>query len=223
MIRVIVLALAAAFFAAIHVLNAPVLRPALIPRIGENAYRGVFSGLSLIGVIGIAATYKVAPYVVLYQPPSWGIHVTHTLMVFAFLLLAFSISPANATMSGMTDGKTELPPARGVFRITRHPMLSAFTLWGIAHLFVNGHVAALLLVSAVLIVSLNGMRSIDGKLRARLRGAYDRYVAETSRLPFGAILGGRNRLVLSELPLWRVAAAIAAYIGAMYAHGLLPV
>jgi uncharacterized membrane protein len=65
----------------------------------------------------------------------------------------------------MIDNKV---PVYGITRVTRHPRLCGITLWGIAHLLVNGNLAALIMFGALLVTAVNGMVSIDRKRRRAL-------------------------------------------------------
>jgi len=67
------------------------------------------------------------------------------------------------------------------------------------HMLGNGDTASLLFFGAFLVTALMGMPSIDAKLAARAPAAWPALAAKTSILPFGAILAGRNRLVLREI------------------------
>jgi len=44
-------------------------------------------------------------------------------------------------------------------------------------------------------------------------------VAETSYLPFGAILSGRNKLVIGELGWWRLGLGVLLFVAFVYVHG----
>ena len=90
-----------------------------------------------------------------------------------------------------------------------------------AHLLVNGNLAALLLFGAVLVTTLNGMVSIDRKRRRALGALWDEFEAQTSRLPFAAILTGRTRLELTEFHVWQVALAVALFSGVFWLHGII--
>ena len=50
----------------------------------------------------------------------------------------------------MIDSKL---PVHGITRVTRHPRLCGVSLWAIAHLLVNGHLAALLMFGALLVTA----------------------------------------------------------------------
>ncbi len=66
------------------------------------------------------------------------------------------------------------------------------------------------------------MASIDRKRRLAVgAAAWDDFAAQTSRLPFVAILAGRNRLELGELEVWQFALAVGLFAGVFWLHGVL--
>ena len=108
-----------------------------------------------------------------------------------------------------------------LFRSTRHPRLCGISLWAIAHLLVNGQLAAVLMFGALLVTAVNGMVSIDRKRRRTLGAVWDEFEKQTSRLPFAAILTGRTRFELAEFRLWQVALAVALFAGVFWLHGIV--
>jgi len=89
---------------------------------------------------------------------------------------------------------------------------ASISLWSILHLIANGDLASLIFFACFAVVAAAGMASIDAK-RRRLLGAaaWQPFAAQTSTMPFAAILAGRNQLRLNEIGTWRWIAAIVAY------------
>jgi len=211
--------LAALFWMILHVVVAGPARQALVARWGERGFRGIFSLLSAAGLAWLALAYRAAPFVPIWPPIPGAPAVAAVLVLLAFILLAFSIAPSNPTLAGaelMLRGEL---PVEGISRITRHPGLWAFTLWAIAHLLANGDVAAILLFGAILLTALNGMVSIDRKRRHTMGSRWEAFAARTSRVPFVAIIAGRNQLHVEELSIWRALAGMAAFAAALALHG----
>lgn len=131
-------------FAGIHLLPTSVtLRNSLIARLGENGYKGLFSLLSLAGIVLIVLGFSHASKVTLYQLPPALHLVTIVLMAFSMILFAAANMPTN------------------IKRITRHPMLWGLVLWAIAHLLVNGDRAGVVLFGGMAIYGLLGMVSAN--------------------------------------------------------------
>lgn len=208
--------IAALGWIALHVLIAGPFRAALVTRLGETRYRLVFSIVSALLLGALILSYRAAPHHLLWPAPQWSFVWAHLCMLPAFVLLALSLTDSPTAVSAGTRSFD----ARGVFRITRHPMLNAFALWAIGHAPANGDAATLVLLGAILITALNGMISIDRKRAAVVGEAWKTFASSTSRLPFVAIAQGRNRLALDELNWGRVVLGIVLYLVALALHGL---
>jgi uncharacterized membrane protein len=191
-------------FASSHVwLSSASLRPRLVARLGPGGFQGVYSLVALatfVPLVWIYAAHKHAgPLLwITLGPASVARPVNHVLMALAFILFVASLLPASTAPSAMqARGPATV---HGVVRITRHPMLAAFGIFGVAHLLVNGSLGDLCFFGGFPVFTLVGGRHQDSRKVREVPG-YDRIVAETSILPFAAILAGRQRLVVRELPL----------------------
>ncbi|RMF09496.1 MAG: hypothetical protein D6763_07720, partial [Alphaproteobacteria bacterium] len=112
-------------------------------------------------------------------------------------------------------------PARGILRVTRHPVMWGFVLWGVAHLLNNGDLKSVIFFGTFTVLALAGTRLIDAK-RARTHGElWAAYVAKTSNLPFQAIIEGRNRFVFAEIGIWRTLAAVLVFGALLAGHEAL--
>lgn len=214
----IALLLAALAWILLHLLVAGPLRPSLVGPLGLPVYRGLFSVLSAVSLAALIWTYGRAPYVEIWPSgPALSI-VPLIVMPIALLFLVGSLRPSNPTMAGpdMVLGG-ELPVA-GFTRITRHPMLWAFSLWALSPMVANGDVATLLLAGAILITALNGMVSIDRKRAAAFGERWQRFAAKTSIIPFAAAAAGRTPLRFADVGWINVAAAAVLYGVFLWLH-----
>ena len=109
-------------------------RDALLARLGEGPWKGLYSLVSLVGLVLIVIGYGAARQqpVVLYTPPAWLKHPALLLLAFVFPLLVA------AYLKGHIKAKV------------KHPMLAATKVWAFAHLLVNGTLADLLLFGGFL-------------------------------------------------------------------------
>jgi uncharacterized membrane protein len=192
------LIIAALLWVGVHVgIAGSATRAAMIARIGEIPFRILYSVLSF-GAIGLLVNaWGGAETAALWFAPGWLRMVLALLMWPAFVFFVASVTTPNPTAVG-GERLLETEP-RGITRITRHPMLWSFAVWAAVHMLGNGDTASLLFFGAFLVTALMGMPSIDAKLAARAPAAWPALAAKTSILPFGAILAGRNRLVLREI------------------------
>src|SRR5207244_12079178 len=91
-----------------------------------------------------------------------------------------------------------------------HPFFVGLALFALAHALLATRLAGTVLFSGVALVSIAGAAHQDRKLLRRLGAPYADYLTATSAVPFAAIIGGRQRLVWSELPVAPPAASPAA-------------
>jgi uncharacterized membrane protein len=66
----------------------------------------------------------------------------------------------------MTGALDRPEPARGVLRITRHPVMWGVGLWAAVHLVANGDLASLLFFGGFLLTALGGAWHLDRRLAA---------------------------------------------------------
>lgn len=214
----VMLALAAALWVAVHVgIAGTRVRGALAARLGEGGFRLGYSVLSFAAIGLLVTAWQTAP-----RPPMWHLPdaarwAMAALMLPAFWLFVASVASPNPTaVAGKLEGEV-----RGIQRITRHPMLWSFAIWAALHLLAKGDAAGVLFFGAFLVTALVGMPSIDAKLAARDPALWARLAPATSILPFGAILTGRNRLALHEVP-WTVwAIGTVAWALTLWLHPVL--
>jgi len=192
------LLLAALLWIGVHVgIAGTAVRAAIVARTGEAGFRIGYSLLSVGAITLLIEAWKSAETTPLWYAPDALRWVLAVLMLPAFVLFVASVVKPNPTAAGGEAALGQEP--RGIQRITRHPMLWSFALWALVHLIGNGDSAAVVFFGAFAVTALAGMPSIDAKLAKRVPEGWGRLAATTSILPFGAILAGRNRLVLAEI------------------------
>lgn len=215
------LLIAALAWVLLHVVVAGPLRTMLVQRLGLNAYRGLFSILSVVSLVALIWTYGQAPYVEFWPTTSALAVVPIVVMPVALLFLVGSLRPSNPTMAGPDMVLKGELPVTGFIKITRHPMLWAFSLWAISHIIANGDLATWLLAGAILVTSLNGMRSIDRKRRGLFGKEWEVFSRKTSIIPFAAAAAGKVRLTFDDLGWLNILAAAALYAIFLWAHATL--
>jgi uncharacterized membrane protein len=190
------LILAAALWVFVHVgISGTRLRDTAVAQLGEARFMLAFSIGSVVSIVLLVLAWQNAETTFLWSAPAWLRWILAALMLPAFVLFMAS-HKRNPTAVG-NKGLGEEP--RGIQRVTRHPMLMSFALWALVHVIGNGDAASLVFFGAFLVTAVAGMPSIDAKLARRHGAAWQGFAAKTSILPFGAILAGRNRLVLAEI------------------------
>jgi uncharacterized membrane protein len=212
------LALAAAAFAAMHLLiSGTRVRDALVARLGEKAYRGLFSLASAVVLGWLIWAYGQVRAPALTPLIDWR-WLAAVLVLVAFLFIVLGLLTPGPTLVGAEKLLARGVEARGIHRITRHPFLWGLALWAVVHAAWNPDDANLLFFGTFVVVAGVGTFSIDAK-RARLFGDHwQRYATQTSNIPFAAIAQGRNRLAVGELGWGKLAAAVAAYVAFALLH-----
>lgn len=216
------LAAAAAFFLAIHLLvSGTRVRDALTGALGEGLYMGVFSLASVAGLVWMAMAYNAAFATETYEVWDFGPGVRHLGIPVMFVALMIGVpglltpNPTSAGAGEMLKGEV---PVSGLLRVTRHPFLWGSAIWAGFHMLANGDAASIIFFGTFLILTVLGTFSIDAKRRRVYGEAWGRFAQKTSNIPFAAILTGRNSLALGEIGAWRLLAALAVFGAILFAH-----
>lgn len=163
-------------------------RSAQMARLGENAWKGLYSLLSIAGFALIIWGYgqaRLTPQV-LWATPKGMAHLASLLTLIAFVLLAAAYVPRNHLKARL-----------------RHPMILAVKLWALAHLLANNTLADLLLFGAFLLWAVLDFRAARQRDRT------------TPPAPLPASAAGTGATVIIGLAAWAGFAfwAHAAWIG----------
>ncbi|MEF3048163.1 NnrU family protein [Pseudotabrizicola sp. L79] len=107
------------------------IAPEARARMGE-AGKGAVAVAIMLSVVLMVVGYHGVTHIDVWYPPSFLTHVNNLLMLLAFYFYA---------ASGMKTAIT---------RKVRHPQLTGFKTWAVAHLLVNGDLASILLFGGLL-------------------------------------------------------------------------
>jgi len=197
------------------------LRPKIVATVGANAFTGIYSLVALATFIPLVSVYVGHRH---GGELLWNFRdtagVRTAVMWFSGCCFAFSVasffqpSPASFGIGG---------PARvhGLLRITRHPLFLPIGLIGLAHTVINGYVTDVLFFGGLFIYAIVGCMHQDTRKRVTDGPAFEKFLAETSLLPFAAILTGRTAFVASELPWLGLAVGAAAAVGFYHLHWVM--
>jgi len=215
---------AAAFFVLLHLLvSGTALRGVLVKAVGEGAFMGLFSLASLGGLVWLGWAFGQArgTGAIYWDLGAGGRHAATGLVLLGFLLLVPGILTANPTGVKQEGALDKPDPAKGILRLTRHPFLWGVAIWALAHLLANGDTPGVILFGAMLALALSGGASIDAKRSKALGAKYTAFVAQTSNVPFAAVLAGKQKLSLGEIGWWRLLLAIVIYGAVLWGHPVL--
>jgi uncharacterized membrane protein len=199
-------------FLATHFVASTPLRPLLVNAIGEWPYRGAYSVVALVTLVWMGWAFANAPRELLWAP--WR-EVPYVLMPIAFILLACGYG-RNPTMVGADRLLKSEDPARGIIRITRHPIMWGFMLWAASHLLARGDLKSLIFFGGLLLVAALGTILMDA--RKRQNPDFARFAAVSSNVPFVAIIQGRNRIRWREIGWVRPVAGLAVFFVVLLFH-----
>lgn len=139
--------------------------------------KGVVALLLILAIVAMSRGYRAADPVILWPRVEWLVHVNNLLNLVALWL--FAASAAGGWIAARM----------------RHPQLTAVKIWAVAHLLVNGSLAAILLFGGLLLWAVAEVVLIN------------RQTAWAPREPG---------------PVWRdglaFAAAVLLYVAAAYVH-----
>ncbi len=179
-------------FLGVHSISivAPAWREQTVARVGAARWKGVYSLVSLVGLVLICWGFSVAraaPVVVFV--PSAGMRAVSlplTLPVFPLLLAAYV-------------------PGR-IRKMLKHPMLVAVRLWALAHLLANGMLSEVVLFGSILVWSVVlsislARRPIRPVPVMPMRGFNDASAIIVGVVMFLAVVFVLHRLVLGVSPL----------------------
>lgn len=118
------------------------LLPAPRAAMGDKG-KGVVALAIVAGIVLMVIGFRAAPDIYVWSPPTYMVHINNLLILVAI----FMMSPA---------------PKKGVLlNKMRHPMLTGFMAWAVAHLLVNGDLAGIILFGGLLLWALIQVRLIN--------------------------------------------------------------
>jgi uncharacterized membrane protein len=131
-----ILMIGLAVFLAPHTLTAfRQTRQNIIDRIGLVPYKGIYSIVSLIGVLVAGygfGLYRASGWIDIWHPPAWTRHLAALLVWPSIILMVAAYSPGRIKV------------------VLKHPFLVGVKLWALAHLLANGDLGSIVLFGAVL-------------------------------------------------------------------------
>jgi uncharacterized membrane protein len=194
------------------------LRAILVERLGERPYQAFYSLVSFAAFAWLIVAYRHADALVLWIAPGPIKLAALPVVLLAFLLVVVGLTTPNPTALGAEALFDRPHVARGILRITRNPFLWGTALWALSHIAVTGDVASFLFFGSIAALGLVGASLLDAK-KARQHGErWKRFAANTSNVPFRAILEGRQGLALGEIGAWRIALSVALFVIVLLAH-----
>jgi len=180
---------------------------------GEWPYRGLYSVIAAITLVWMIWAYAQAPREALLWTPLRLLPAI--VMPIAFVLIACGYW-RNPSLVGAEKLLKSEDPARGMIRITRHPLMWGIMLWAAAHILARADPKAILFFGGFLVLAALGTVLMD--FRKKSDPDFQRFAALTSNIPLVAIAQGRNRIVWREIGWLRPAIGLVVYFAVLSFH-----
>ena len=206
------LLLATAVFLLTHFVTSTPLRPKLVAAMGEWPYRGAYSVVAFATLGWMIYAYTHTERWVFWS----GLRELPVIvMPFALILIACGYF-RNPTMVGAEGLLRSEDPARGIIRVTRHPIMWGVMLFAGAHVLALGELKALIFFGSLVLLA--GIGTVTMDRRKRANPDWGRFAAATSHIPFVAIAQGRNRLDLREIGWKRPLIGLVVFFFLVWIH-----
>jgi uncharacterized membrane protein len=211
---------ACVLFVGTHFIMSHPARARLVNALGAKGFQGFYSLVSLITLGWMIRVYRQAPTSEMMWAPTdviWVIASLLTVLASALFLGSFFGNPVLATPSDETLAKQE---PTGALRVTRHPMMWGFALWGVGHIMVAPRTDAVIFVGSIIFLALVGAAGQDKKKAALGGNGWQQWVSRTSYWPRLSKLGGIGiRVWLAAIGFWLFATWAHNFFGA-YGAGI---
>ncbi len=220
---VALIALWAALFLITHVaVSSSAIRPRLVAVVGESPYRGIYSLISLATFVPLVIVFSRNKHA---GPMLWNLRdvapvrwLVWLVMLAAFVLLVASLINRNP---GAVVAPSSTGSARGILKLTRHPLFVALSIFGLAHMLMNGFAGDILFFATFPVVGILGGLHQDRRKLSALGDEYRRFMAETSFFPGAALMSGRQQWTRADTPWLAIAIGVATTAIVVAVHPML--
>lgn len=214
------LALAALVFLATHWVSSTPLRRGLVGMLGENAYLGLYSLVSLAALAWMIWAYARAPYERLWVGDEFKVWAV-ALMPLSLVLIVAGAMSKNPSAVRQEHLLRSLGEPRGILRVTRHPVQWGIALWALLHLIARGDAASTIFFGGFALLSILGTVLIDARKNRAIGVDWQRFASLTSNFPFAAIIQGRNQFRFDEIGWKKVLIGLGLYLVLVFLHPYL--
>jgi len=207
---------AAVSFVGTHFLLSHPLRAPLVKAIGAGGFMGLYSLVAFATLGWLALAFRSVPAEAPYWAVGDGLWIAGTVLTYIASVLFVGSLFGNPALPGPPNQNAAPPEPRGVFSVTRHPMMWGFALWGISHILVSPTPLNMVLAGTIIILALVGAALQDSKKRRLQPEMWPAWEARTSYLPLGAIIAGRVKFTPAGVV--PILGGIALWLAASWAH-----
>ena len=207
------LILASLLFVGAHFLMSHPLRKEMVRIFRANGFALVYSIISLLTFGWMIFEFNSAPKAEPYWLAGNVIWIAASVLTLMAAVLFVGSLVRNPSLPGASEKPASQKPF-GAYRVTRHPMMWSFALWGIAHIIVAPRPDNFIFVGSIIFLALVGAKAQELK-KAKLVGVeWDVWLRQTSfGLRLGQLASVGVTLWLSGILLWLVASWAHQYLG----------
>lgn len=210
------LVIACTLFVGSHFLLSHPLRRSLVGNMGEKGFLGLYSLVALATFGWMAWAYRKIEAGPPFWAPTdliWAVASLLTLLAAILFVGSLRGNPALPDPDGDVVRTLAAKVPTGVFRVTRHPMMWGFALWGMSHILIAPRVDVFIFVGSIVFLALAGAYGQDRRKEAALGDAWAKWERQTHFLP------RLSQLVKVEPRVWLIGTLF--WLFATWAHGLL--
>src|SRR5208282_5590278 len=208
---VTLIALWAALFLITHLaVSSSAIRPRLAAAVGEFPYRGIYSLIGFATLVPLVMVFFRNKHA---GPMLWNLRdvaplrwLVWLMMLAAFILFVASLINPNP---GAVGAPSSAGTARGILKLTRHPSFVALSIFGLAHMLMNGFAGDILFFATFPAVGILGGLHQDRRKLEEIGDKYRRFMAETSFFPGAALMSGRQQWTANDTPWLAILIGVA--------------
>lgn len=198
----IILAEANLAFVGSHFIMSHPLRVPMVRALGEKGFSLAYTAVSFATLGWVYFAFIAAPPADLPGSGEAGWIIATALTWPAMVLLAGSLVGNPALPTPMAEQQARAEP-KGVFRVTRHPMMWGIGLWAISHMALFWSARTMITAAAMGILALVGAKLQDGKKAKLMGAAWAEWSSRTSYWPrLGQIFSVGAVPLLEGTALW---------------------
>ncbi len=179
---IISLIVANAAFVGTHFAMSHPLRQPMVKKLGETGFQIVYSLVSFAALAWVYFAFSAASPSDLPGTGQVGWAIATFLMLPAMVLFAGSVIGNPALPTPMAEDQARAEP-KGVFTITRHPMMWGFALWACSHMILFWSIRTMITAFAMAVLALVGAKLQDVKKQKQMGEAWAQWESRTSYWP----------------------------------------
>ena len=179
---ILALIAANAAFVGSHFLMSHPLRARMVGALGAGGFQAVYVVVSFATLAWVYFAFKAAPPADLPGSGEAGWAIATLLVLPALVLLSGSLIGNPALPTPKAEEQARATP-RGVFKVTRHPMMWGIGLWALSHIVLFWSLRTTITALAMGILALVGARLQDRKKEVLMGDAWAAWESKTSYWP----------------------------------------